>query len=578
MCYNKNMNKKVMLITPLVFVGSCIAVSCTSAASETKTALVRVAATCTMDSSVTSAHTKNIPIGTYEEGIGNTLVSVACNDAGGFGVYAIGYTGDTDGNNKLVHGTNSSIQINTGTATSGENSQWAMKLTGVTTGISATIENGYNNYSVVPSSYVKVASYPSATTTSNTAKFNTLYAAYINSTQAAGTYTGKVKYVLVHPASETPQEPPDDDPGHDSPSYPKNTLYRAYEIAYNKANKPMYVKTNDLAPYPIGWKPMESGDTGEVRFAMQDIGMTFEHDGVTDNVCGWAQESRLDNSWLDEALVLDLRDGKSYWIAKLGDSKCWMTQNLDFNLTSGVALNSTTSDLKVINDQEGYYNAASGYSTSDGVIYWTPNRSTTNSLSNMLHSATAQASFDSGNWYWTDTWYDSSNASAEDFLDPNYSGTHFSTTPFQGNGLHGHVGNYYNYTAAVAMNSTSSEYYSDRMPNSICPAGWQLPNVHEEDWNLDDFTNLWNKYGISMGSISSDVALTAAPFYLVRGSDIYNKNLEEGGKTGYYFTNGPDSSLAGGIYFYTGWLSYGNDWYTKYEAASVRCISIHHAT
>ncbi len=50
----------------------------------------------------------------------------------------------------------------------------------------------------------------------------------------------------------------------------------------------------------------------------------------------------------------DVRDGKYYWVTKLADGKCWMTQNLDLDLTydlagadreTGVLLTSETSDV-----------------------------------------------------------------------------------------------------------------------------------------------------------------------------------------------------------------------------------------
>ena len=39
-------------------------------------------------------------------------------------------------------------------------------------------------------------------------------------------------------------------------------------------------------------------------------------------VCYRAQEG-------EEGRLEDIRDGKTYWVAKLKDGNCWMTQNLD---------------------------------------------------------------------------------------------------------------------------------------------------------------------------------------------------------------------------------------------------------
>ena len=100
-------------------------------------------------------------------------------------------------------------------------------------------------------------------------------------------------------------------------SYPANSLLRSLEIAYVQAGKPIYIED---ANADIGWRPMTSSDTGgQVRFAMQDISMTFTENNVTHSVCEWAANSTA--NVVDGALVMDNRDGKSYWIAKLAEGK-----------------------------------------------------------------------------------------------------------------------------------------------------------------------------------------------------------------------------------------------------------------
>lgn len=46
--------------------------------------------------------------------------------------------------------------------------------------------------------------------------------------------------------------------------------------------------------------------------------------------------------------LIDTRDGKSYWVAKLADGNCWMTQNLAFDLVEGATL--TPNDTNVTSD------------------------------------------------------------------------------------------------------------------------------------------------------------------------------------------------------------------------------------
>ena len=45
------------------------------------------------------------------------------------------------------------------------------------------------------------------------------------------------------------------------------------------------------------------------------------------------------------ARLKDERDGKYYWVAKLADGNCWMTQNLELDLTSGELLTPELSDV-----------------------------------------------------------------------------------------------------------------------------------------------------------------------------------------------------------------------------------------
>jgi hypothetical protein len=91
-----------------------------------------VPSSCTLSSSVDEAHSASIVNGTYEEGIGKTTLTTFCNDRNGYSVYAIGDSLNSEGNNKLVSNINSNYDILSGTATSGDTSNWAMKLNSVT--------------------------------------------------------------------------------------------------------------------------------------------------------------------------------------------------------------------------------------------------------------------------------------------------------------------------------------------------------------------------------------------------------------------------------------------------------------
>ncbi len=166
---------------------------------------VTVPVSCTLSGVGMQSHKATINNGTYTSDIGTTTIKAYCNDKDGFAIYAIGYTDDTDGNNVLTNSElGSTANIATGTGTSG-NSQWAMKLaTDSNATYPLTLQNNYNAYHTVPDDYELVAKRTASTDVGSAAVGSTLtstYQVFISSTQAAGTYNGKVKYVMVHPNS-----------------------------------------------------------------------------------------------------------------------------------------------------------------------------------------------------------------------------------------------------------------------------------------------------------------------------------------------------------------------------------------
>ena len=234
---------------------------------------VTVPASCTISSIVNSNHTATVEVGSYVDDIGETTFKVICNDSEGFSVYAVGYTNDQFGNTTMKPGTVADTNaIATGLATSGDTSNWAMKLTAVTGDYAPTLETGFNNYHVVPAEYTKVASYSANTDSSSGSSFKSTYAAFITSAQPADTYTGKVKYTVVHPASELP--------------------------------------------------PAES--ISQLTY-MQDF----------KNLTAEQRTSVLNSmSYNTTYNLIDNRDNKTYQIARLKDDNIWMAENLDLGRTA----------------------------------------------------------------------------------------------------------------------------------------------------------------------------------------------------------------------------------------------------
>lgn len=177
-----------------------------SSADAVDSVSVTVNSACTMSggfdgSNVTGGtYSTSINPGTSQEITGSKLVTV-CNDPSGYSIYAIGYSDesyDAPTNTQMI-GAGGVGNINTGT--SGNNSYWAMKLSPVTGITSPQILNGFDSYHNIPSDYTQIAKYTSNTTstTSAGAAIQTNYKIFVSPSQSAGTYTGKVKYTMVHP-------------------------------------------------------------------------------------------------------------------------------------------------------------------------------------------------------------------------------------------------------------------------------------------------------------------------------------------------------------------------------------------
>ena len=483
-----------ILTTTTIITGAILASTYVSAENDVVDEInITVPISCTLSGTGMNSHNANITNGTYQADIGTTTLHAFCNDSEGFAIYAAGYTGDTIGetnSNKLV-GASTNTPIETGLATSAGNpdvSNWAMKLaitqdSGDTTGTNAftidsapnvalpseaesgAIEAPFSSYHVVPNEYVKVAhknSMTDMTTTTGGVKLTTTYAAYISKTQPADIYSGQVVYTLLHPASATPSI--------------------------------ITPPTSCTTPVP---------------------GLTYMQDLTSSN-----KATILSNMTEDSQYYLaDKRDDKTYCVAKLRDGNLWMTQNLDHDIVTdgSVTYDNTTTDLG--------WNGVS-YSTAS----WTP-ASATKATSDTTWTtdetgATIPESYDPGELYWNGTAgsYNSESdcATAGGTWDSvNNRCNQISST---GNS-HYHLGNYYNWTAAVAMND-SSNYSVDGIDanQSICPANWTLPKGDKLDQGPQtspgSFQYLVERYGWGSSShLMTDPTIweTAVKFILSGG-------------------------------------------------------------
>ena len=494
--------RNVILVSTLVLILAVITlgISRTSAYNNSSDKVsVSVPVSCTLTSHINTGeeHTISMVSGTYEDDIGITTFTTSCNDPNGFVIYANGNTDDAEGNNKLTSILGSTYDIPSGTATSGDTSQWAMKLTAInaiTPSDTPTIVPGYDAYSAIPTSWTKVAYKGAGTTNMDIgSSFTTTYAIYLKGTQPASTYSGQVKYIMLHPS--TAAEPTD-------------TLEHAFALAGKSR-----VQVTD----PI------TGQSGSF-YKMQDM---------TTNIC----ESTTLVDKQNTLQLVDVRDNKLYWVTKLRDGHCWMTQNLDLDLSNSVALTSETTDLND-NSLMGAYRDS--YKYENGVLYWMPKNTTYNyqgkTGTKWSGSQITAYSLDPDNWYW--------NAN-DNTPNCNYLTTaceDFAQIPYSNNGTHGAVGNYYNWSAAIASDDSSSltestyNNINDNPRNSICPKGWRLPTISSQQGSVvnstNEFARLNNLY--NEDKTSTDFVWVNNPLWFVR-SGYYSQYVS--GDTGHYWSS-----------------------------------------
>ena len=475
---------------------------------------------CTMSSVVDETHTEAISNGTYHSDVGKTTITTLCNDGNGYSVYAVGYSNNEEGNTKLINVEHPEYSIDTGLATSGLTSTWAMKLNNIPDDPSPTppvIEPAYDNaYGLVPQYWTRVASRPSGTTDMDEgSSFTTTYAIYTTSNQHAGTYNGQVKYVLTHPSTQ---------------------------------------------PYV---------------YYMQEVDK-------------WKNTIALEES----VQAIDMRDGKKYWVTKLKDGNIWMTQNLDLGIggTNTAPLNSNNTDISTTASGSGIY--TDGYTEKDGVWTWNPVSTAITSNYYISDTSVKPSAWPTNNYTTPysaeggDTYYYTSNTTGND--------TRYNSLQACKDASHTEdeckryfVGNYYNWSAAIASNnstnigSTAEEIAS----NSICPKGWRLPNASQTDNVNNEFGRMLYEEGItaalsngneSVGyydDVTSFNKLRSNPYYFVRSGTIDGGTLNDPGVYGLYWSSTVSSSTYAYFLSFSGTVIYPGRNFDRYRGRSVRCVA-----
>ena len=205
----------------------------------------------------------------------------------------------------------------------------------------------------------------------------------------------------------------------------------------------------------------------------------------------------------------DSRDQKMYWVGKLPDGNCWMTQNLDLDLSTSKTL--TPADTNIPSN-------------------WTPSTSTTTTISGY--------DFDTGKSYNPGDKY--------------YEGSYSASDPTT---MHYHVGNYYQWSAATAGYTGFG-----RSTRSICPKGWTLPSERQFQTLIDN-------------GLSGSNFMNAPYYLLRGGQLHNGSLNDAGSHGYYWPStpNGSDVSGAYTLDFYLGYVDTYTVY--RYLGHSVRCVA-----
>ncbi len=268
--------------------------------------------------------------------------------------------------------------------------------------------------------------------------------------------------------------------------------------------------------------------------------------------------------------LIDVRDGKRYWVAKLADGHCWMTQNLALDLVAGQTLTSATTDLantptkswtvptstenKVPSrNPDIKYNTVASWNLGQLVITKAAgslcHQALPDNLANQGYTENATSSVYYGynpTEVCSDVLQDVSGWT--DNLVADHNTTNANTKQYDAHYL---TGNYYTWNAATAgrgettddLNANNAGAFLDpsklvNADGSICPAGWRLPvsgNYRSDDqsWPFNQENSMYHlmyAYGYPETGKSSSSENDKETFWIYRPGGSVHTSIAGTGK------------------------------------------------
>ena len=257
----------------------------------------------------------------------------------------------------------------------------------------------------------------------------------------------------------------------------------------------------------------------------EQINGYYKMQDMTSSIC-----NAVDNSLIPSELqLIDERDNKLYWVAKLADGNCWMTQNLD--LAGGTVLSADDTDVD------------SSYISS-----FTTSNNLTKTNDTLVLPASAVKNSDNNNLT------DSSQFSINNYAYVYNSG---NTTGCGASGQNIPCYSYYSWDVATLGSGRSISTDNTDAPYSICPKGWKLPSTYNGSGTAAEATD-FRALMIALGGSNSiqtynsstsptgaamynAIKAGTAPNFLLAG--YYNSgSFYYGGSYGFYWPSTSSSS------------------------------------
>ena len=341
------------------------------------------------------------------------------------------------------------------------------------------------------------------------------------------------------------------------------TSWSTYSGLSNTTTKPLLDISDPATPSTIDFKiaarsaSTQASGTYNNVITFYAVGKPYVPPTMQDTA---ALKAKLQNVG-DEMQAVDIRDNKEYWIRKMADGNIWMTQNLDLELDSTKTYTPADTDVSA---------------------NWTPARSTIEFTGASISG-------------WADDNYRPYSASPGELYvhtgttdnDSQYTSLAACQAKHPDCSTHNHVGNYYNWSAAVASNNTNTTELTtpdNNAPNSICPTGWRLPRITVFDGIVygSNFGSMLAAEGVIVNRTSIDYAsdgydkIRTAPLWLVQSGLVYNGNntlYDLGPGEGYYWS----STIYGNSWVYrlifgVGGAETANHYGHRYVGYSIRCL------